>query len=97
MTEYHEQHLSNDVLAKPLELARILGRDGRCWVPWGGPGQEMPAHLNYLLGLKSSLRAGPQPATACPTALCGAGEGSAAAVCEGGTYPGHLGGDEVYK
>lgn len=51
-------------------------------MPWGGPGQGMLAHLNYLLGLKPSLRTSPQPATACPTALCGASEGSAAAVCE---------------
>lgn len=82
MTEYHKQQLWNDVLTKQLELARILGRDGRCLVPWGGPGQGMLAHLNYLLGLKPSLRTSPQPATACPTALCGASEGSAAAVCE---------------
>lgn len=93
--EYHKQHLRNDILTKLLELARVLGRG-----PWGGPGQRILAHLNYLLGLKSSRRADPQPATACPAALCGAGKGSAAAaaaVCEGGTYPGHLGGDEVYK
>lgn len=75
MTEYHKQHLRNDILTKLLELARVLGRG-----PWGGPGQRMLAHLNYLLGLKSSRRADPQPATACPTALCGAGKGSAAAA-----------------
>lgn len=56
----------------------------------------MLAHLNYLLELKSSLRAGPHPATACPTALCDADEGSAAAVREGGTYTGQLEGGEVY-
>lgn len=33
MTEYHKHHLSNDILTKPLELARILGRGGRCWLP----------------------------------------------------------------